>query len=69
MYDLFYNILQPSLKELQLHYMDTDRLELIFNEGNVDKEQMDLNILDPPIKTNNKVPGKIKHESGSRMIE
>ena len=53
MYDVFYNILKPSLKELQLHYMDTDRLELIFNEGNVDNEQMDLNILDPTIKTNN----------------
>ena len=24
MYDVFYNILQPSLKDLQLHYMDTD---------------------------------------------
>ena len=24
MYDVFYNILQPPLKDLQLHHMDTD---------------------------------------------
>ena len=30
---------------------------------------MDLSNLDPPIKTNNKVPGKFKHELGSKVIE
>ena len=69
MYDVFYNILQPSLKDLQLHYMDTDSFVLSFSEGNVDKEHMDLSNLEPPIKTNNKVPAKFKHEMGSRTIE
>ena len=69
MYDKFYNILQPSLKDLQLHYMDTDSILLSFSEGNVDNEHMDLSNLDLPIKTNNKVPGKLKHELGSRIIE
>ena len=69
MYDVFYNILQPSLKGLQLHYMDTDSFVLSFSEGNVDNEHMDLSNLEPPIKTNNSVPGKFKHEMGSRKIE
>ena len=69
MYDVFYKILQPSLKNLQLHYMDTDSFVLSFTEGNVDNEHMDLSNLEPPIKTNNKVPGKIKHEMGSKIIE
>ena len=69
MYDVFYNILQPSLKNLQLHYMDTDSFVLSFSEGNVDNEHMDLSNLEPPIKTNNKVPGKFKHEMGSKIIE
>ena len=30
---------------------------------------MDLSILDNPIKTNNKVPGKFKHELRSREIK
>ena len=30
---------------------------------------MDLSNLDIPMKTNNKVPGKFKHELGSRIIE
>ena len=30
---------------------------------------MDLSNLDIPIKTNNKVPGKFKHEFGSKIIE
>ena len=58
MYDVFYNTRQPSLKDLQLHYMDTDRFVLSFTEDNVDNDHMDLEI---PIKTNNKVPGKFKH--------
>ena len=42
--------------------MDTDSFVLSFSEGNVDIEQMDLSNLEPPIKTNNKDPGKFKHE-------
>ena len=30
---------------------------------------MDLSNLDCPIKTNNKVPGKFKHEFGIKVIE
>ena len=26
MYNIFYNVLNPSLKDLMLHYMDTDRI-------------------------------------------
>ena len=66
MYDVFYNILQPSL---QLHYMDTNSFVLSFSEVNVDNEHMDLSNLDCPIKTNNKVPGKFKHELGSKVLE
>ena len=69
MYDVFYNILQPSLKDLTLHYMDTDSFVLSYSEGKVSDEHMDLSNLDTPIKTNNKVPGKFKHELRSRIIE
>ena len=69
MYDVFYNILQPSLKDLQLNYMDTDNFVLSFSEGNVDNEHMDLSNLGPPIKNNNKVPAKFKHEVGNKIIE
>ena len=77
MYDAFYNVLQQSLKALQIHYMDTDNFVLTVSEGNVDNEHMDLSNLDPrsggfpdpPIKTNNKVPGNFKHEMGSKIIE
>ena len=69
MYDVFYNILQPSLKDLTLHYMDTDSFVLSYSEGKFSDEQMDLSNLDIPIKTNNEVPGKFKHELGSRIIE
>ena len=69
MYDVLYNILQPSLKDLQLHYMDTDSFVLSFSEGNVDNKHMDLSNLDPLIKTNKEVPGKFKYELGSRIIE
>ena len=54
MYDEFYNILQPSLKHLQLHYMDIDSFVLSFSEGKVPDEHMDLSYLDPRIKTNKK---------------
>ena len=30
---------------------------------------MDLSNLDKPIKTNNKIPGKFKHELGSKVVE
>ena len=69
MNDLFYNILQPSLKDLQLHYMDTDSFVLSYSEGKVSDEHIDLSNLDIPIKTNNKVPGNFKHKLGSRIIE
>ena len=69
MYDVIYNILQPSLKDLQLHYMDTDSFVLSYTESKVSNEHMDLSNLDCPMKTNNKVPGKFKHEMGSNVIE
>ena len=69
MFDVFYNILQPSLKDLTLHYLDTDSFVLSYSEGKVSDEQMDLSSLDIPIKTNNKVPGKFKHELGSGIID
>ena len=58
MYEFFYDAVQPSLKDLMLHYMDTDSFVLSFSEGNVDDKYMDLSYLDNPIKTNNKVPDK-----------
>ena len=69
MYGVFYNILQPSLKDLELHYMDTDSFVLSYTEGKVSDEPMDLSNLDCPIKTNNNVPGKFKNEMGSNVIE
>ena len=69
MYDVFYNILQPSLKGLQPHYIDTDRFLLNFSKGNIDNEHMDLCNLEKPIKTNKKIPGNCKHELGSRIKE
>ena len=69
MYDVFYNVLQPSLKDLTLNYMDTDNFVLSYSEGKANDEHMDLSNPDKPIKTNNKVPGKFKHELGNRIIE
>ena len=69
MYKFVYNVLNPLLKDLMLHYMDTDIFVLIFSEGNVDNEHMDLSNLDKPIKTNNIIPCEIKHELGSKVIE
>ena len=69
LYNVFYKILQQSLKDLQLHYMDTDSFVISFSEGKVDNEHMDLSNLEAPIKTNNKFPGKFIHELGSRIIE
>ena len=69
MYKLFYNVLNPLLKDLMLHYMDTDSFVLGFSEGNVDNEHMNLSNLDKPINANHKIPGKFKHELGSKVIE
>ena len=69
MYKFFYNILNPSLKDLMLHYMDTDSFVLSFSEVNVDNEHMDLSNLDKPIKSNGKIPGNFKHELGGKVIE
>ena len=52
-----------------LHYMDTDSFVLSLSDGDVDNEHMDLSNLYKPIKTNNKIPGKFKHELGSKVIE
>ena len=56
MYDVFYYVLQLSLKDLKVQYMKTDSFVLGFSEGNVDNERMDLSNLetrsgfpDPPI--------------------
>ena len=69
MYKFFYNVLNSLLKDPILHYMGTDSFVLSFSVGNVDNEHMDLSILDKPIKINNKIPGKFKHEIGSKVIE
>ena len=69
MYDVFYNIVQASLKDIQFHYTDTDSFLLSFSKGNVYNEHMNLSNLDQPFKIKNKVPGKFKHEMGSRIIE
>ena len=44
--------------------MDTDSILLNFSGGILPDEHMDLSILEPPMKTNNKVPDKFKHELG-----
>ena len=49
--------------------MDKDSFVLSYSEGKVSDEHMDLSNLDIPIKNTNKVPGKFKHELGSRIIE
>ena len=69
MYDVLHNILQPSLKDLQFHYINTDSFVICITEGNVNNEHMDLSNREPPFKTNNKVPIKFKHELESRIIE
>ena len=69
MYKFYYDVLKPSLEDINLHYMDTDSFILSYSRGDVDNKHMDLSNLDIPIKTNNKVPGKFKHELGSKIIE
>ena len=69
MYEFFYDVLQPSLKDLMLPYEDADSFVLSFSEGNVDDKYMDVSSLDIAIvKLIKKVPGKFKHELGSRDI-
>ena len=52
-----------------LHYIYTDSFVLSNTEAYLSDEYMDLSSLDTPIKTNNKAPGKFKHELGSKEIE
>ena len=68
MFDVFNNILQPSLKDLTLHYMDTDSFVLSYSEGKVSDEHMDLSNLDIPTKTNKKVPGKFSTSWGVGLL-
>ena len=68
MYKFYYDVLKPSLEDIQLHYMDTNSFILSFSRGNVDNEHMDLSNLDIPIKSNNKVPGEFQHELGSKIL-
>ena len=49
--------------------MDTDSFVLCCTEGNVSNKYTDLEKLDTPIKTNNKVPGKFNLEFGIRKME
>ena len=76
MYKFFHDVLKQSLEDINRHYMDTYSFILSYSRGNVDNEHMELSNLDPrsgfpdiPIKTNNKVPGKFKHELGSKIME
>ena len=69
MFDVFYNVLKSSLRDLMLYYMDTDSFILNFSQVNVDNGHMDLSNLDNTIKTNNKVPAKFKLELGSKIFE
>ena len=69
MYKFYYDVQKPSLEDINLHFMDTDSFILSYSRGYVDNEHMDLTNLDIPIKTTNKVPGKFKHELGSKIIE
>ena len=69
MYKFYYDVLEPSVEDISLHYMDTDSFILRFTKGNVDNGHMDLFNLDNPIRTNNTVPGKFKHKLGSKILE
>ena len=46
MYKFYYDVLKPSLEDINLHYMDTDSFTLSYCRGNVDNEHMDLSNLD-----------------------
>ena len=69
MYKFYYDVLKPSLEDINLHYIDTDSFISSYSRSNVDNEHMDLSNLDDPIKTNNKVPGKFKHDLECKIIE
>ena len=75
MYKFYYDVLNLSLEDINLHYMDTDSFILIYSRDNVHMD-IDLSNLDPrsgfpdiPIKTKNKVPGKFKNELESKIVE
>ena len=61
------NVLQPLPKDVKLHCLDTDIFELKYTEDNVIVEHQ-IN-LDIPIKTNNKIPGKLRHKFGSKEMK
>ena len=69
MYKFYYDVLKPLLEDIKLHYVDTDSFILSYSRGYVDNKHMDLSNLDIPIKSNDKVHGKFKHELGSKIIE
>ena len=54
MFDVFYEVLKPSLKDLQLHYMDNDSFVLSISENKFSDEHSDLTNLNTPDKTNEK---------------
>ena len=68
MFDVFYNKLQPTLKDLTIHYMDADSFVLSYSEGKVSDKHMDLSNLDIPIKTNNKVPASLSTSWGVGLL-
>ena len=68
-YDVLYNIPKPSLKDLQLHYMDADGFVLWLFEGKVSDGHMEIVSLDTPEKTNEKLTVKFKYEFGSKLVE
>ena len=49
--NFFYEVLEPNLKDLKLHFTDTDSLVLSFTEGSIDKEHNELGNLDVSDKT------------------
>ena len=63
MYEFFFDVLKSSLKDLLLHYMDTDSFVLSFSEGNVDYKYMDLSNLD----THSKITIKLQVNSNMNM--
>ena len=68
MSDTFFNVLKPSFKDLQLHYMDNDSFIISYSEVNFPDEYTELSNLDIPIKTD-KVLGKFQYEFGSKIID
>ena len=68
MYDVFYNSLKPSVKNLQLNYMDSESFVLSFSECKISDEHMDLTNLDTH-KNNEEVPCQFIHEFETKHIE